>query len=172
MAAPRPVEVPSLRAVAREAGVSPSAVYLHFDSREALALAVVADLFADLRRTIDAADRPADSPADRLRATAHAVAGWAARRPGAYQVLFETEDLVPAEQGPGLDLLDRVAGLIRLIRDLPEAEERRLALRVWAVLHGVVSLRMHKQHAPWVAGPGEDLDAVIDSVLAWSPPSP
>lgn len=177
MASPRPVAVPSLRAVARTARVTPSAVYLHFASGHALATAVIAELFADLRREIDRAGPPDGEPSARLRATAHAVATWAQRRPGAYQMLFETPDPVGPEQevsaGPGLDLLDRVTRLVAQLDHcgVPSTDptSRRRALQIWAAVHGVVSLRLHKPHDFWVGSLHDDIDELLDVLTTGGP---
>jgi AcrR family transcriptional regulator len=137
-------------------------VYLHFSSGEELTAAVVEDLFADLRRELDAADDSQADPATRLHAAGQTLALWAQRRPGAYQVLFEAPDVVPPGSGPGLDLLDRVAGLLAALGHRPHHRCELLAMRIWAGLHGVISLRLHKPNAPWPAS----IDADIDDVLA------
>lgn len=167
MAAPRPVEAPPLRAVARTAGVAPSAVYLHFGSGQELAEAVVADLFADLRAAIDADDDPTADPRQRVHLVAGALSAWAHRRPGAYQVLFEAADVGPLagqRPGPGLDLLERVRDLLLLAGHDPAAAGL-LVPRVWAALHGLVSLRLHKPDAPWAADLDTDIRAVLDALL-------
>lgn len=172
MAAPRPAAAPSLRAVARATGVAPSAVYLHFDSGRQLAEAVVEDVFADLRRTFDAADDPEAVPVQRVRLVARALCEWAERRPGAYQLLFEAPDLAwsgheadPHSYGPGRDLLDRVHRLLVLAGRDPD-DAGRLVLRLWAGLHGLVSLRLHKPQAPWETDLLDDVDAVLAALLA------
>ena len=166
MAAPRSIETISLRAVARAVGVAPSAVYLHFGSVQALAEAMLVDLYADLRTRIDEADVVGQDPAARIRSIAHACAGWAQDRPGAYQVLFEGPDLPIAEgrSGPGLDLLDRVHILL-IDSGCDAGEAAGLAARTWASVHGLISLRLHKPEAPWTDTLDHDLDALIEALL-------
>jgi len=153
--APRSIEPPSLRAVARASGVAPSAVYLHFRSQADLVATVVAAQYEELRQALDAADDAAADPGGRLALLADAYVTWGLAHPGAYQLLFESADvLAPAApggpgEGPGVDLLDRVAQLVDRA-GTSTAPGPQVALQIWAALHGLVSLRLHKQEAPWL----------------------
>ncbi|MFI6990478.1 TetR/AcrR family transcriptional regulator [Nonomuraea wenchangensis] len=62
----------TLRAVAREAGVTAPSIYLHFPGRPAILLAVVHAAFAELARRIEAAVTDADAP-QRLYAAGHST---------------------------------------------------------------------------------------------------
>ena len=164
LAAPRGVEIPSLRAVARAAGVTPSAVYLHFDSGEDLARQVIAGHFADLRAHLRAVDDVFASGERRLLAISAALAAWAQERPGAYQVLFESPDLSSPEDGPGIDLLDLLTDLIADL-DVESADARRRALLLWSAVHGVISLHLHKPDAPWVGSIDDDVEDVVRAIV-------
>jgi len=48
-----------------------------------------------------------------------------------------------------VDLLDRVAQLVDRA-GTSTAPGPQVALQIWAALHGLVSLRLHKQEAPWL----------------------
>ncbi|MEV6097856.1 TetR/AcrR family transcriptional regulator [Nocardia sp. NPDC051981] len=156
---PQPLPAPSLRAIARACGVAPSAVYMHFASQDALNYAVIAELFGRLRADLDAADPEAASPAERLDALLGAYLTWAENHPGAYQLLFERPDPLDTEgEGPGLDLLDRLA---RLLPGADPQARRATALRIWCAVHGVTSLRIHKPSAPWAATARADARALV-----------
>ncbi|MEU6581113.1 TetR/AcrR family transcriptional regulator [Nocardia sp. NPDC046763] len=156
---PQPLPAPSLRAIARACGVAPSAVYMHFASQDALNYAVITELFGRLRADLDAADPEAASPAERLDALLGAYLTWAENHPGAYQLLFERPDPLDTEgEGPGLDLLDRLA---RLLPDTDPQARRATALRIWCAVHGVASLRIHKPSAPWAATARSDARALV-----------
>lgn len=130
---------------------------MHFPSQDALELTIATELFEQLRQHLDAGDIYGAPPRERLYALTTAFVGWALKHPGAYQMLFERADPhVESGTGPGLDLLDRVADLLQTGDD---AARRLIAMRIWAGLHGVASLHIHKQSAPWQETP---LDA------AWS----
>ncbi|MGV9662356.1 TetR/AcrR family transcriptional regulator [Nocardia niigatensis] len=159
---PQPLPAPSLRAIARACGVAPSAVYMHFASQDALNYAVIAALFGRLRADLDAADPAGATPAERLDALLGAYLTWAESHPGAYQLLFERPDPLDTEgEGPGLDLLDRLA---RLLPETDPRTRRAAALRIWCAVHGVASLRIHKPSAPWADTARADARALIASI--------
>ena len=86
---PQPVAAPSLRSVARAAGVAPSAVYLHFSCQADLVDAVVVGQFEQVCAAMQAADDPSADPEDRLFAILRAYVHWGLENPGAYQLVFE-----------------------------------------------------------------------------------
>jgi AcrR family transcriptional regulator len=166
-------ETLSLRAVAREVGVTAPAVYLHFTDKEALLLAVAADLFEDLQRALDgaAAHARADAVAA-LLARAHAYVAWGLTHPGHYKVLYEgalrrrLADSAPEALGrPALLALvvdvkrAAAAGQLRL-REKPEHTARLL----WQTVHGVTSLRINKPTVAW-DDPKLEVERLVKSVL-------
>jgi AcrR family transcriptional regulator len=62
----------SLRAVAARAGYTPSALYFHFESKEAIYAELLRASLAELGRTVDRATARAPTPGARLRAAAMA----------------------------------------------------------------------------------------------------
>ncbi len=90
----------SVRSVARELGMVPSAVYRYFPSRDALLTAVILDAYGDLadaaeRAAEEAAGRPAN---ERLTAITGAVRRWALDSPHRWALLFGTP--VPGYHAP------------------------------------------------------------------------
>jgi len=166
---PQPLSVPSLRAIAREVGVSPSGVYLHFSSQDDLIAAVVERQYLDLGGALAASDRSRASALSRLVAMAQAYAAWGLEHPGAYQLLFESADALPGgapEVSAGDALLDGVAALVREHSGCAPAKARTVAMRIWTSLHGLVSLRIHKPHASWETSAARDAEAVVRLHLA------
>src|SRR5215831_12039181 len=76
-------EALSLRAVARQAGVAPQSVYLHFADRRALMTAVYQARFGELSAELAAAAAAADhgGPAARLAAICRAYCAYALAHP-------------------------------------------------------------------------------------------
>src|ERR1700742_1801745 len=73
----------SVRAVTRRAGVSPTALYLHFENREELFIAVSEACFAELGDVMCAAAEGAGGDSrDQLIAMGHAYLRFARERPG------------------------------------------------------------------------------------------
>ncbi|GII54953.1 TetR family transcriptional regulator [Planotetraspora thailandica] len=147
LAQPQAVAVPSLRSIARACGVAPSAVYWHFPSEADLRSAVLDAEYSSLIESVEAALDAAGEHADPLVAAGDAYIVWALDHPGAYQLLFESGDELPAtraEHGPRLQR--RIVELARRVDpDAPFAA----ALLMWSVWHGVVSLRLHKNEWDW-----------------------
>ena len=80
----------SLRAVAREAGMSPAGLYRYFDGRDALLTALIADSFTRLADAIDAgtAEVPdGDWPA-RLLASSRSYRRWSLQHPHEFGLVF------------------------------------------------------------------------------------
>lgn len=158
------VALPSLRAVARACSVSPAAVYLHFESVLELTSAVIDAQLAALGAAIQSEVDGAAAPRDQLRQFAGAYVRWGLAHPGAYQLLFESADRL-ALPGHDLDdpswaLIDVAAQMLAIDAGLTTAS-RADAFRVWAALHGIVSLRIHKPAVPW-----PDADVEVSEVMA------
>jgi AcrR family transcriptional regulator len=104
----------SLRAVARELGVVPSAVYRYFDGRDALITALITEAYDALGDTVDrAADASARRrPRGRWTTMAQAVRTWAHAHPHEYALLYGTP--VPGYAAP----VDTVAPGTRVPRRL------------------------------------------------------
>ena len=168
LVAPQGIAAPSLRAIARECGVSPSAVYLHFDSQAALIAAVFEAQYDELASALAAADRPRSAPLARLQALARAYVTWGIEHPGAYQLLFESADTLPvAVEGVAVadGLMDQVATLVRAHGHSRHDESVRRAQRIWVAVHGLVSLRIHKPHAAWSASAQGDAAALVTALM-------
>lgn len=137
----------SMRKVASAAGISATAIYRHYEDREALIFAVAEEgfrLFAlDLYASLEGAD-----PWDRLTRAGAGYLRFAMNHPEYYRVIFMSDTRVLARFneetvrcfGPTrLFLVDRVrecqdAGLLRA------GDPNGLALTIWAHCHGLVSL--------------------------------
>jgi AcrR family transcriptional regulator len=161
--ATQPVEALSLRAVAREVGVTAPALYLHFADRRALVWAVLEHQFGVLTAVVtDAAERASD-PRGRLREWCLAYCRYGLDHPGHYRVLFESWTAqrvdLPLADLPGhalwQSLLDALAAC-----GVPPDESKEVGTLVWAGLHGLVSLRVNKPSFPW-----PPLDQLVDGHL-------
>lgn len=145
----------TVRSVAAEAGTSPSAVYALFGSREQLLAAVTAEGFRRFAEHLAAVPRTDDPRAD-LRALGLAYRASALADPHFYRVMFERgigpahddETLAPPAPEPTTPsprrdtfgvLRDAVA---RVIPDAPAERVETVALGLWALAHGLVSLEL------------------------------
>lgn len=82
----------SLRAIARELGITAPAIYNYFPDRDALVTALIIEAYLSLGDSqLVARDAiPADDPAGRIWATGQAYRQWAIRDPQRYQLIFGT----------------------------------------------------------------------------------
>ena len=146
------VDALSVRAVTARAGVTPTALYLHFADKDQLLAAVKERCFGELRRYVLTAEHRA-APDARAQADAMCAAylQFAADLPGHYRVLFHTRRMPtePPDQS-GLTERDSPANAAESFNDLVRgvgrclAEERdafQTATLVWAGMHGYANLR-------------------------------
>ena len=80
----------SLRAIARELGLTAPALYRYFSSLDALILTTVTDLFADLRAAVAdaAAEHAGEEPLARVGHMARAFRQWSLDRPAEFALMF------------------------------------------------------------------------------------
>ena len=159
------IESLSLRAVARAVGIAATSVYLHFDDKASLLLAVYQRHFADLAEALNQAIAEQDKPAARLRAMTLAYRQFAVDYPDTYQVLFTMPAATAASgtPGPGAPILDIVRQVIAECMDaglIHPGDPYQVALCLWAMLHGLITLRATRPQVAW-----PDQDALFDTVL-------
>lgn len=144
----------SVRAIARRAGVSPTALYLQFRDRDELvAAAVDAGFDAFNRALLDAAKGP-EHPRDQLEAMGQAYLAFAERQPALYTVLFSARRPVDGGASGRDRAFDALVALLRRVDpSLDAGSARELALLVWSSLHGYAQLRAVRPHFDWPDGP-------------------
>lgn len=130
---------PSLRAVARRAGVSPMAPYRHYADREALLAAVAVRGIEGLKVALEAADTAAP-PGQALVAQAVAYVRYACDHPVLFRLMFgptrpsAEHGVCGAAQGVKDVLLGRLA------QEAPERFTPDFALGCWSTIHGLAQL--------------------------------
>lgn len=131
---------PSLRAVAREAGVSHAAPYKHFADRHALRAAVAERGFEALGAQMDEAAREATQAP--MRAIGRAYVAFALAHPARYRLMFGPE-FAQGRAPPDLDRAARAA-FDALVATQQRAGaspgERTTAVAYWSLVHGVATL--------------------------------
>ncbi|MEV5604628.1 TetR/AcrR family transcriptional regulator [Streptomyces sp. NPDC052299] len=88
----------TLRAIARELGMVPSALYRYFPGREHLLTAMIIDSYGELADHLDAAAATKEGHRERWLAVCHGVRDWAFAHPHQYALLYGTT--VPGYQAP------------------------------------------------------------------------
>lgn len=133
----------SVRRVAREVGVVPSAVYNHFENREALLTAIAADGYHQLEVIGKRLSERRAEPRDVLRQLARAYLRFAAANPNLYRLMFSAE-VVAYRNDPELEIASD-SSFARLTEwwygpgsfdSAKSAVEYPYALSVWSILHG------------------------------------
>ncbi|MFI9547901.1 TetR/AcrR family transcriptional regulator [Streptomyces sp. NPDC052016] len=132
----------SLRAVARRAGVSPTAPYRHYADRDALVSAVAAEGYRELAEHL-AAVHPAPSTPDDLAAVAVVYVQFALDHPALFRAMFaEPCDPTSAERVSATAVItEYVQGIVR--DAFPGADSSgALSTTVWALVHGLAFLHL------------------------------
>ncbi|MDJ1131244.1 TetR/AcrR family transcriptional regulator [Streptomyces iconiensis] len=131
----------SMRAVARRAGVSPTAPYRHFPEREALVSAVAAEGYRELAEHLLAA-HPSPATPNELAAVAVAYVRFALDHPALFRAMFaEPCDPGNEERAAATEAIAAyVRDLVR--RAFPGADPDALWTAVWALVHGLAFLHL------------------------------
>lgn len=134
----------SMRRIANEVGVSATAIYRHYEDKDALLTAVVDEgfkLFGDyLRRAMEA-----QTPSERLKQAGIGYLNFALENPAYYNLLFIAPQVWLTPKLPERVRQRSQATFGFLIERLQEAgaadhKSRDAARTVWALTHGLVSL--------------------------------
>lgn len=133
----------TVRSVAGAAGTSASAVYALFGSREELLAAVSAEGFRRFAAHLDAVPRSDDPVAD-LRALGVAYRRSALADRHFYRTMFDRAvrpgaDAPPAVEQPTFRVLRDAAARVL---GVGPAEAERVAVGLWGLVHGLVSLEL------------------------------
>jgi len=152
-----------LREVAREVGVSPTAIYRHFPDKHALKAALAAEGLARLAQLQRQASLQAGRGAAGFQASGLTYVHFAAEHPMLFRLMFthaQRDDLLDASP-------DTVPAAMRGLRediaqlmppDWSAAQRKAAALHAWALVHGLALLVLDGQiPADWT---------LIEQVLA------
>ena len=146
----------SLRAVARAAGVSATSVYRHFPDKRALMMALAQEGVRRLGEAQRGAAAVAGTGAAAFSATGVAYVRFALANPGLFRLTFTY---------PGIDVgdptSDAAASLLHdHALDMAHGDARQariVALRAWALVHGLALLMLDGRVPP--------SDALIDAAI-------
>jgi AcrR family transcriptional regulator len=122
----------SLRAIAREMGMTAPGLYRYFPSRDDLVTALIIEAFDSFSQTLESARDacPADAHAVRYRAVCEAYFGWAMSAPARYTLIFGSpvpgyqmgEAAYPSAQRSFLVLQAVIGEALRAGRIQPQAD--------------------------------------------------
>nr|WP_296775603.1 TetR/AcrR family transcriptional regulator [Rhodococcus sp. (in: high G+C Gram-positive bacteria)] len=172
----------TLRAVAREAGITAPSIYRHYADLDAVLRAVVDRAFDELEATLRAA-YVGDRATDRLRAVCTAYLSFAREQPNLYRVMFgvvwnagdsgpePTSEELDARAKLGLRAFEvLVTGIAECIEEgrSTSADPGTDAAALWVGLHGLSTLRQTAPSFPW---PGGLEDSLVDSLARLTEPT-
>lgn len=137
----------TLRAVAREAGVSHAAPTHHFGDLTGLVSELAAIGFRQFNTAMSAAGASATVPLEKKMARARAYVAYAQAHPGMYGLMFRTERLDMTRPSLCEAANASFAGLAGSIGDSRQISEQALSLgqaadiaRAWSLVHGFTML--------------------------------
>ena len=160
----------TLSEAAREAGVTPAAVYRHFQGREDLIAEAARqgyEIFTDVMQF--AYDKGQPSALAAFETTGRAYLAFARKYPGHYIAMFEsgismnrTADLAAASSRAWRVLETAASDLVRQIPDSHRPPASMVSAHVWALSHGVVEL--FARNSPGSQSPFEPEDLLESGI--------
>lgn len=159
----RGFESVSMRDIAKAAGYTPGALYVHFGDKLQLIHAMMQQDFRDFDDATTNVMQIVD-PVERLRTLAYGYVRFALAHPHHYKLMFMTEPpdfVVQAQQKDNCMFADSdregynacrltVADCIRQGRFMPQYNDvETVAQMCWGCVHGVVSLYITHGKLPW-----------------------
>lgn len=144
-------DVVSLRAIAARAGVSPTAVYRHFDDHVELLRAAVVHCWEEFERALVDAGAEAGDPVSAFRAAGEAYIDFATGQPGKYRVLFANKIDLGVDAAVGVSAFEYLVTMVEAIlaaNDDPR-DARFVAVQVHTWIHGMVDLTSRHAESDW-----------------------
>lgn len=150
------VEGTSLRAVARRVGVSPTAVYKHFDDHGQLLAAATDHCWTNFSTALAEAGERGDTPFEAFRLMGEAYVRFALEQQGQYRILFSNRIHIEGyEKSIGETAYEGLYELI--VKMLTELDDDRdpwfVAAQVHTWMHGIVDLWGNHPSADWPSVP-------------------
>lgn len=142
----------SLRALARQIGVSQTAPYRHFVDKNALLAALATRGYIDLTTSMIRAEQAVSAcPVDKLRATSHAYVDFALAHKALFKLMFGPV-LEPHEKYPELFEASRQTFILvhaivkKGVEDgvFRQDDVEYLTNTAWAGVHGIVTLKLDR----------------------------
>jgi AcrR family transcriptional regulator len=163
----------TLRAVAREAGVSHAAPTHHFGDLTGLVSELAAIGFRQFNAAMTAAGA---SPLEQGMARAHAYVGFARAHPGMYGLMFRTERLDmkrpalhEAANAAFAELADAVGASRHehIEEAAPSLDQAAAIVRAWSLLHGFTTLLLDGRLSDILRRipAGNDAETLLDAML-------
>lgn len=146
----------TLRAVAREAGLSAPSIYHHFPDLRAVLEAVIDQAYTEYAAATYDAAAAVDDPVDRLRTGAMGALRFAREHPATYRILFvrhRPSELphVASRAAAHHEFTIETIGACGPAGRPADADARMDAMLWWLGVHGAAELRPAHPRFPWPA---------------------
>jgi AcrR family transcriptional regulator len=143
----------TLRSAARAAGVSHSAPYAHFPDKQSLLAAISTRGFITLQeRLIATALQYSNNPGDLVPETGWTYTRFALEEPALFKLMFsgilEDEHSYPEFMSAVKHTFHHLVEVVEACQAagvLPPGSSEELAVAVWSLVHGFVSLHLERQ---------------------------
>jgi AcrR family transcriptional regulator len=144
------IEQISLRRLAKEIGISPAAVYNHFDDKQALMVAIKSEVFQELNEYFDRECADNANPELAFKEMCFAYYNFSQRYPSRFRVLFSGEISRKNITDDFLRLscvtIDRLRNIMtdlfeKYKKDFTQEQCVNQATLAWSQLHGLILLR-------------------------------
>lgn len=143
----------SLRKVAREVGCSQTAVYLHFDNKDALVHALIDEGMGLLFEQLVAANVSAPEPRERIERMCRAYMTFGLANREYYEIMFnlppEQMERYPSDKYKratrNLGLFEEALAEAWGIDDPKHRDVRLSATSIWSTLHGALCLMVNQR---------------------------
>ena len=158
------IEAVTIRACARDAGVSPAAPIHHFGGLRGVLSGLAARGFEQLvaHLAADAAIRPAQSPASLL---VGAYVGFALSAPNLFDLMWRDDLLDPDDPALAKARGHALTSLRTLSEQPAEGRTARIqAIRIWSLAHGLAMLLRHGRIVTALGSEADGLLTVEDFV--------
>ena len=160
----------SVRAISRRAGLSTIGIYSHFQGKQGILDALFIEGFEKVYEAMQIPEDPEDpeDPVKTVLAAANGYLGVAEKYEAHYRLIFgeSSSEYTPSEEAKAVAekaFAQLVRGTARLLpSDTSARDKRDAALKIWALLHGFVSLR---HHAAKTIMPPADWRALVASAM-------
>ncbi|MEU0546426.1 TetR/AcrR family transcriptional regulator [Micromonospora sp. NPDC005979] len=133
----------SLKAIAKQMGITAPALYRYFASRDDLLTELILAAYRDLAQVVEVAAGAGGTPRDRLTAIATVIRDWARRDPHRYLLLYGTP--VPGYAAPA-EATELARRIFAPVRDAfsygSDDQSMHRSLTFWTRVHGVISLEV------------------------------
>lgn len=162
----------SMRKIAKRAGVSATSIYLHFQNKDELLLALIQASIAELAGALEENLSDSDDSVTKLEKMAHAFVDFALNNPQEYEIIY----MVRPEEMPKFpkEKFQQIRKIYEMLADiiaegnqsgsLTADDPMMSAYMLWAQLHGVASVIISKRLDTRIPT-GEFVSQAVDNII-------